>query len=240
MHKHGLPRNPQLNFAGEEAEPSLPAACSCWSQIARRSLHLKCMRPPPPSASAPKLASPNSLGRAICIWLRPAGLCSLFHGGACRELPCLLQLGSWSPAPSSFPACEPPAAPRRGDLAEACIKNPSLGPFGDAAPGGFSWEQQTSSRTCSCLAAGSGPRGSALVSEHVGGPRVASSGQGLPASAAELPRPCESRGMFLMQVRKQLCSLPGRQLLFHVKEEDLFSPSLQFYSSGSSPEAARR
>lgn len=42
-----------------------------------------------------------------------------------------------------------------------------------------------------------------------------------------------------MQVKKLLCSLLGRQLLFHVKEEDLFPP-LRFYSSGSSPEAGRQ
>lgn len=40
-----------------------------------------------------------------------------------------------------------------------------------------------------------------------------------------------------MQVKKQLRGLPGRQLLFHVKEEDSPPPPLQFYFSGSSPEA---
>lgn len=42
-----------------------------------------------------------------------------------------------------------------------------------------------------------------------------------------------------MQVKKRLCSLLGRQLLFHVKEEDPFPP-LQFYSSSFRPETDRQ
>lgn len=38
----------------------------------------------------------------------------------------------------------------------------------------------------------------------------------------EFPKPHKNSRMFLMWVKKQLCSLHGRQLHFHVKEEDLF------------------
>lgn len=39
----------------------------------------------------------------------------------------------------------------------------------------------------------------------------------------ELSKPHKNNRMFLMRVKKQLCSLHGRQLHFLVKGEDLFS-----------------